>query len=70
MATNIKRIERLEKHSQDQDTQIGLTLDLAERILTGRWDGATYGADSAEALLRSFSPKYANVTARPFPPSR
>jgi hypothetical protein len=70
MATNTKRIEQLEKHGGDQDTQISLTLDLAARILEGKWDAATSGADSAEALLKAISPKYASLTVRPFPAGR
>jgi hypothetical protein len=59
MASNTERIALLEK-------QQGLTLDLLQRILEGKWD-ATYGASSAEALIRSFNPKYENVVALPFP---
>lgn len=49
------------------EQQQGLTLDLIQRVLEGRWDAATFGAEAADALLQSFNPKYAGVRAVKFP---
>lgn len=48
--------------------QQNLTLHLIGRMLEGRWDAPTHGADSAEALLKSFHPtEFNQYTAVPFP---
>lgn len=53
-------------------TQQGLNTKLSAYILAGQWDAATYGAQSAEAVLYALSPdlyaqhKAGTYTARPF----
>ena len=46
------------------EEQQSLTVDLAARILSGKWDE---GVESAEALLRGISPKYGSFEAVKFP---